>query len=96
MGRFDIIYHTVFVREDWQNKTILASANLEGRRLVMIQTCGYLEYHPSRSFISHISAQIQAAMFLVILECPATSVPEGMRQTGMEGALNGTRKAAYS
>jgi hypothetical protein len=30
------------------------------------------------------------------VECPATSVPEGMRQTGMEGALNGTRKAAYS
>jgi adenine-specific DNA methylase len=28
------------------------------------------------------------------LECPANSVPVGVRQTGMEGALNGTRKAA--
>ena len=30
------------------------------------------------------------------LECLANSVPVGVRQTGMEGALNGTRKAAYS
>ena len=28
------------------------------------------------------------------LECPANSVPVEVRQTGMEGALNGTRKAA--
>jgi hypothetical protein len=30
------------------------------------------------------------------VECPANSVPAGVRQTGMEGALNGTRKAAQS
>ena len=30
------------------------------------------------------------------LECPANSVPVAVRQSGMEGALNGTRKAAYS
>jgi len=30
----------------------------------------------------------------VVLECPANSVPVEVRQTGMEGALNGTRKAA--
>ena len=29
-------------------------------------------------------------------KCPANSVPVCMRQTGMEGALNGTRKAAYT
>ena len=30
------------------------------------------------------------------VECPASFVPESMRQTGMEGALNGARKEAYS
>jgi IS5 family transposase len=30
------------------------------------------------------------------LECPAPLVPESMRQTGMRGALNGTRKEAYT
>ena len=30
------------------------------------------------------------------VECPANSVPAGVRQTGMEGAKNGARKEAYS
>jgi hypothetical protein len=30
------------------------------------------------------------------LECPANFVPVGMRQTGMRGAWNGTRKEAFS
>jgi len=31
---------------------------------------------------------------LLKVECPAAFVPESMRQTGMRGALNGTRKEA--
>ena len=30
------------------------------------------------------------------MECLAAFVPESMQQTGMRGALNGTRKEAYS
>jgi hypothetical protein len=30
------------------------------------------------------------------VECPANFVPVGMRQTGMRGAWNGTRKEAYA
>jgi hypothetical protein len=30
------------------------------------------------------------------VECPANSVPEVVRQTGMEGALDGARKEAYA
>ena|GEM_PF-6356881 len=30
------------------------------------------------------------------LECPAAFVPESMRQTGIRGALDGTREEAYS
>jgi HKD family nuclease len=31
----------------------------------------------------------------ILLECPANSVPVGVRQTGMEGALDGARKETY-
>ncbi len=30
------------------------------------------------------------------VECPAISVPVKLRQTGMEGALNGARKEAHA
>jgi hypothetical protein len=30
------------------------------------------------------------------LECPASFVPVDLRETGMRGALNGTRKEAYA
>ena len=33
--------------------------------------------------------------FMAELECPANSVPGGMRQTGMEGAWNGAREEAH-
>ena len=32
----------------------------------------------------------------MVLECPANFVPVEMRQTGMRGAWNGTRKEAYT
>jgi hypothetical protein len=37
-----------------------------------------------------------AYMLFAQVECPANSVPESMRQTGMEGAWNGARKEAYT
>jgi hypothetical protein len=31
-----------------------------------------------------------------MMECPATFVPAAMRETGMRGALNGTREEEYA
>jgi len=64
----------------------------------------YIELHAASAFSFLASASqpetlieraAQAGMPAIALECPAAFVPESMRQTGMRGAIHGTRKEAY-
>jgi hypothetical protein len=45
-----------------------------------------------------VSERVREArpLALLVMECPANSVPGGMRQTGMEGAWDGEGKEAQS
>ena len=40
--------------------------------------------------------ELHVERLLVVVECPATFVPVDVRETGMRGALHGTRKGAYA
>ncbi|MGA7315070.1 MAG: di-heme-cytochrome C peroxidase [Silvibacterium sp.] len=47
-------------------------------------------------FAKHCAQCHNSYPYTWTVECPANSVPEGVRQTGMEGAINGARQEAQS
>ena len=61
----------------------------DGRRVFLLRLIATLNY-----VSQHRYAGVKA--LLVGMECPAKSVPVGVRQTGMEGARNGQGKEAHT
>ena len=53
-------------------------------------------FEPSRIVTQPPVCPCLVKILNLFLECPATFVPVDLRETGMEGALNGARKEAYS
>jgi hypothetical protein len=103
-----IIEDNIDVKEAYTRIFREISGQLPWSLLPAIEPCFALSFEDGRTQLETTSV----AFHLVILdlelpqkagrpaqhglECPANFVPVGMRQTGMRGAWNGTRKEAYA
>jgi thiol-disulfide isomerase/thioredoxin len=92
----------------WFNSAQLNPKSLRGK-VVLVNFWTYSCINSLRAlpYVKYWAAKYQSSGLIVIgvhtpefsfekVECPATFVPELMRQTGMRGALNGAREEAYA